>query len=281
MQTLITDPTAAMITVLVVGLCVGSFLNVVIHRLPKMMERDWQRECAELRGATPPAAEAYNLWHPRSACPACGHRITAAENIPVVSWLVLRAKCSACGKPISARYPVVELAAALLGAYAIWHFGPTWRGVAACALLWTLLVLALIDADTLLLPDSVTLPLLWGGLFANLFGVFVPIADAVIGAIAGYLALWAVYWLFRLLFRKEGMGYGDFKLLAALGAWLGWKMILPIVVLSSVAGAVIGLVLIAFQGRDKAKPLPFGPYLAAGGAIALFAGPTLVELWLH
>ncbi len=281
MPLLPTDPLAATVLAAVVGLCVGSFLNVVIHRLPKMLEREWAANCADLRGEEPAPAEPYNLWRPRSACPACGHAIGALENVPVVSWLALRGRCSACKAPISSRYPLVEIAGGALAALAIWHFGPNAKGVAAAILLWTLLALALIDADTKLLPDDLTLPLLWAGLVANLQGLFVPLAEAVIGAIAGYLVLWTVYWLFKLIRGKEGMGYGDFKLLAALGAWLGWKMLPPIILLSSVAGAVIGIVLIVFRGRDSQLTLPFGPYLAAGGAIALFAGPALLKLWLH
>jgi len=281
MPVLLTDPLAATVVALVVGLCVGSFLNVVVHRLPKMLERDWRAQCAELAGETPAPAAVYNLWTPRSACPGCGHRIGALENIPVVSWLALRGRCSACKTAISPRYPLVELAGGLLAAYAIWHFGPTAKGVAACILLWTLVALAVIDADTQLLPDNLTLPLVWAGLVANIGGLFVPLAEAVIGAIAGYLVLWTVYWLFRLIRGKEGMGYGDFKLLAALGAWLGWKMLPVIILLSSVAGAAIGILLIAFQGRDKATPLPFGPYLAIAGALALFAGPALLALYMH
>ncbi|MEP7061200.1 MAG: A24 family peptidase [Betaproteobacteria bacterium] len=281
MPALLLDPLAATITALIVGLCVGSFLNVVIHRLPKMLDRGWQEQCAELRGDTLPPAEVYNLWRPRSACPGCGHVIGPLENIPVVSWLLLRGKCKACKTPISARYPIVELAGGLLAAYAIWHFGPDWKGVAACLFLWTLIALTFIDADTQLLPDDLTLPLLWGGLIANLWGLFVPITDAVVGAIAGYLALWTVYWMFKLIRGKEGMGYGDFKLLAALGAWLGWKMLPLVILMSSVVGAAIGLTLIAFRHRDQATPLPFGPYLAIAGAIALFAGPTLLGIWLH
>jgi leader peptidase (prepilin peptidase)/N-methyltransferase len=281
MPVLLTDPLAATVVALLVGLCVGSFLNVVVHRLPKMLERDWRAQCAELAGEAPPAADAYNLWTPRSACPGCGHRIGALENIPVVSWLALRGRCSACKAAISPRYPLVELAGGLLAAYAIWHFGPTAKGLAACVLLWTLVALAVIDADNQLLPDNLTLPLLWAGLIANLAGLFVPLADAVIGAVAGYLVLWIVYWLFRLIRGKEGMGYGDFKLLAALGAWLGWKMLPVIILLSSVAGAAIGILLIAFQGRDKATPLPFGPYLAIAGALALFAGPALLALYVR
>jgi leader peptidase (prepilin peptidase)/N-methyltransferase len=262
---------------LVVGLCVGSFLNVVIHRLPKMLERGWRAQCAELAGETPAAEPAYNLVLPRSACPSCGHRIGAHENVPIVSWLALRGKCSACGARIPARYPLVELTGGLLAAYAVWRFGLTWKGGAACVFLWMLTALTVIDFDTQLLPDDLTLPLLWAGLIANLFELFVPLETAVIGAAAGYLSLWLVYWIFRLVRGKEGMGYGDFKLLAALGAWLGWSMLPIIVLLSSVVGAAIGLTLIVFKGRDHNVPLAFGPYLAIAGAIALFFGPQLLR----
>jgi len=268
---------ASIALALVVGLCVGSFLNVVIHRLPKMLERGWRAQCAELAGETPPAEPAYNLVVPRSACPSCGHRIGAHENVPIVSWLALRGKCSACGARISARYPIVELAGGLLAAYAVWRFGLTWKGMAACVFLWMLTALTVIDFDTQLLPDDLTLPLLWAGLVANLFELFVPLQTAVIGAAAGYLSLWLVYWIFRLVRGKEGMGYGDFKLLAALGAWLGWSMLPIIVLLSSVVGAAIGLSLIVFRGRDHNVPLAFGPYLAIAGAIALFFGQQLLR----
>jgi leader peptidase (prepilin peptidase)/N-methyltransferase len=265
---------------LVVGLCVGSFLNVVVHRLPKMLERAWREDCLEHEGKDVPDVPAYNLVVPRSACPSCGHRIGALENIPVVSWLALRGRCRACSARISPRYPIVEVAGGLLAVAAIAAFGPTPKGLAACVMLWTLLALALIDADTQYLPDDLTLPLLWAGLIANLFGLFAPLASAVIGAVAGYLSLWVVYWAFKLIRGKEGMGYGDFKLLAAIGAWLGWKMLPLVILLSSVAGAIIGIALIAFRGRDHTVPLPFGPYLAIAGAIALFAGPSLVRLWM-
>jgi len=278
---LLVNPYAAVAIALVVGLCVGSFLNVVVHRLPRMMERDWRAQCAELRGESPPEenAPAYNLAVPRSACPECGRRIGALENIPVVSWLALRGACRGCGKPISMRYPLVEMLGGLLAAYAIWRFGVSWKGAAACVLLWTLIALTFIDFDTQLLPDSLTLPLVWAGLVANLAGLFVPLADAVIGAVAGYLTLWIVYWLFRLIRGKEGMGHGDFKLLAALGAWLGWQMLPLIVLLSSVVGAAIGITLMVFKGRDHNVPLAFGPYPAIAGAIALFFGPPLIKGW--
>jgi len=278
---ILASPVAIVALALVVGLCIGSFLNVVVHRLPRMMERDWRAQCAELRGESAPDENppAYNLAVPRSACPECGHRIGALENIPVVSWLALRGACSACRKPISVRYPLVEALGGLLAAYAIWRFGLSWKGVAACVMLWTLIALTFIDFDTQLLPDSLTLPLVWAGLIANLFGLFVPLADAVIGAIAGYLALWIVYWLFRLIRGKEGMGHGDFKLLGALGAWLGWQMLPLIVLLSSVVGAAIGITLMVFKGRDHNVPLAFGPYLAIAGGIALFFGPAIVKGW--
>lgn len=274
------EPATAMVVAAVLGLLVGSFINVVIHRLPRMLERGWQAQCAELRGEVPPAAPAYNLVVPRSACPACGHGIGALENVPVLSWLALRGRCSACGTAISIRYPIVELIAGTLAALSIWHFGPTWQGLAACGLLWTLLALTFIDLDSQLLPDDLTLPLLWAGLLINLFGVFVPLREAVIGAVAGYVALWSVYWAFKLIRGKEGMGYGDFKLLAALGAWMGWKALPAIVLLSSAVGAVIGISLVLVKHRDHQQPLPFGPYLAVAGAIALFAGRPLIALYL-
>jgi leader peptidase (prepilin peptidase)/N-methyltransferase len=274
------DPAVATAAAAVLGLLVGSFLNVVIHRLPKMLERGWAQQCAELRGEDAAPAPAYNLVVPRSACPSCGRRIGALENVPVLSWLALRGRCRGCGTRISARYPAIELLAGILAALAIWRFGPTWQGLAACGLLWALVALTFIDADTQLLPDDITLPLLWAGLAANLAGLFVPLAEAVIGAIAGYLSLWTVYWAFRLIRGKEGMGYGDFKLLAALGAWLGWKVLPGIVLLSSAVGALVGIGLIVLRRHDRAAPLPYGPYLAVAGAIALFAGPALVRLYL-
>jgi len=273
------EPAVAMVLAAVVGLCVGSFINVVVHRLPRMLEHGWQDQCAELRGEAPEHRPRYNLMVPRSACPACGHKITAGENIPVVSWLLLRGKCSGCGAAISARYPLVELLGGLTAVCAIAKFGPTWQGLAATAFLWTLLALTFIDFDTQLLPDDLTLPLLWGGLLANTFGLFAPLRDAVIGAIAGYLALWSIYWLFKLIRGKEGMGYGDFKLLAALGAWLGWK-VLPLIILgSSVVGAAIGITLVVIKGRDHNVPLAFGPYLAIAGMLALFFGQPIMKLY--
>ena len=271
------DPVLATVVAAVAGLCVGSFLNVVIHRLPKMLERGWDAQCAELRGETPAPAPAYNLVVPRSACPACGIPITALQNIPVLSWLVLRGKCAGCKAPISGRYPMVEILGGVLAVCAIWRFGATPQGVAACVLLWSLLALTMIDFDTQLLPDGITLPLLWAGLIVNLWNTFAPLQDAVIGAAAGYLSLWMVYWAFKLIRGKEGMGYGDFKLLGALGAWLGWQLLPVIVFLSSIVGAAIGMGLILFKGRDHSVPMAFGPFLAIAGAMALFFGPALVK----
>lgn len=264
-----------------IGLMVGSFLNVVIHRLPKMMECSWQQQCAELRGEPAPELAPYTLVAPRSACPNCQHTLRAWENIPVVSYLMLRGKCSACRAPISPRYPIIEAVTALLSAYAAWHFGYGLAAVGACALIWAQIALTAIDLDTQLLPDDITLPLIWAGLLLNLNGAFVPLPDALIGAVAGYLALWSVYWLFKLLTGKEGMGYGDFKLLAALGAWLGWQMLPLIIILSSLVGAVVGILLIVATKHGRNVPIPFGPYLAGGGLIALFWGQPLIQGYLH
>ena len=262
------------------GLLVGSFLNVLIHRLPKMMEREWHAQCAELRGETPVEADRYNLAVPRSACPACGHRITALENIPILSWLWLRGRCSACGTGISVRYPLVELLTGLLSAAVAWKWGMSPQTLGALLLVWTLIALAFIDLDTTLLPDDLTLPLVWLGLLFNLGGHFVSLSDAVIGAVAGYLVLWSVYWGFKFLTGKDGMGFGDFKLLAALGAWLGWQMLPVILLLSSVVGAVVGVAMIALVKHDRHMPIPFGPYLAGGGLAALFFGADLTQAYL-
>lgn len=280
MISLLDDPVTLCATLAALGLLVGSFLNVVIHRLPKMMERDWLAQCAELRGEAAAEGETFNLSTPRSRCPHCGHQITALENIPVLSYLFLQGKCRGCHAPIALRYPLIELGAALLSGYAAWHFGPGWQAVGAALLLWTLLALAMIDMDTQLLPDSLTLPLLWLGLLFNLEGHFASLPEAVVGAMAGYLSLWSVYWLFKLATGKEGMGYGDFKLLAALGAWMGWALLPSIILLSSLVGALVGISLMVLARHGRNIPIPFGPYLAAAGGIALFWGKDLNRLYL-
>lgn len=264
----------------VLGLLVGSFLNVVIHRLPKIMERDWGVQCAALRGEDAPPAAAYNLMVPRSACPSCGHLIGALENIPVLSYVWLRGKCAGCSAHISLRYPLVELLTGLLSAFAAWHFGFGWAAAGALLLVWALVALTFIDFDTQLLPDDITLPLLWLGLLFNLGSVFVPLDQAVVGAMMGYMVLWSIYWLFKLVTGKEGMGYGDFKLLAAIGAWLGWKMLPLVILLSSFIGALVGIVLIVLAQRGRSVPIPFGPYLAGGGLVALFWGQPILQAYL-
>jgi leader peptidase (prepilin peptidase)/N-methyltransferase len=264
----------------VLGLCVGSFLNVVIHRLPKIMEQEWHGQCAELRGEPASVTEKLSLSSPRSRCPKCGHKISALENIPVLSYLLLRGKCAGCSTPISPRYPIIEIFTALASAYAAWHFGPTIQTVGALLLIWSLIALTAIDFDTQLLPDSITLPLLWLGLAFNITNAYTDISTAVIGAMVGYLSLWLVFWGFKLATGKEGMGYGDFKLLAALGAWLGWQMLPAIILLSSVVGAVVGISLILFARHGRNIPIPFGPYLAAAGCIALFWGQAITQSYL-
>ena len=265
----------------VLGLMIGSFLNVVIYRLPAMMEAAWQQEAREILGqpAAPPE-QPFNLLVPRSRCPKCGHAIAAHENVPVLSWLLLRGKCSQCGTAIPMRYPGVELATGIASAALALHFGyGPWLAATLLAT-WFLIAMAMIDYDTTLLPDQLTLPLLWGGLLAALMGISpVTLDQAVIGAMAGYLSLWSVYWLFKLVTGKEGMGYGDFKLLAALGAWLGWQMLPLVILLSSVVGAVLGGLLIAF-GRGRAQPMPFGPFLASAGWVALLWGRDIIDAYL-
>ncbi|HKB60756.1 MAG TPA: A24 family peptidase [Gallionellaceae bacterium] len=265
----------------VLGLMVGSFLNVVIHRLPVMLEREWQAQCAELSGKPLEAQPRYNLMVPGSACPHCGHKITALENIPVISYLLLRGKCRGCGAAISARYPIVEALTGVLSAAAAWHFGFGMPALGSLLLLWALIALTFIDVDTQLLPDAITLPLLWLGLMFAFGGAFTDLRSAVIGAIAGYLALWSVYWLFKLATGKEGMGYGDFKLLAALGAWLGWQMLPLIILLSAVVGAVVGIGLMVAARHGRNVPIPFGPYLAGGGLIALTWGHDITRSYLQ
>jgi leader peptidase (prepilin peptidase)/N-methyltransferase len=268
---------AATLAAALFGLLIGSFLNVVVYRLPVMAQRELDNYIAHEAGKELPHPDRFNLMVPRSACPHCGHQITALENIPIVSWLFLRGKCSACKAPISPRYPVVEAVTGLLSAVLIWHFGSGWLGLASLVFAYFLISMTLIDYDTKTLPDDLTYPLLWLGLLINLDGTIVPLRDAVIGAMAGYVSLWAVYWLFKLATGKEGMGYGDFKLLAALGAWMGWTMLPTIIILSSVVGAIVGIGLIVFARRDRNNPIPFGPYLAAAGMIALLYGTPLTR----
>ncbi len=288
---------------LVLGLCIGSFLNVVIHRLPRMMEREWlagvpeileesreladreraRRLAAEVRAvAAPLAADAVGLVRPRSRCPACGHGIRAWENVPLVSWLALRGKCAACGVRISARYPLVEALGGLGAAWCAWRFGFSLAALAAALFVWTTIALAFIDQATGYLPDDLTLPLLWAGLLANALGAFVPLQDAVLGAVAGYLSLWAVYWAFKLATGKEGMGYGDFKMNAAVGAFLGWQMLPLVILLSSLVGVVFGLaqMLAARRGWDAGFRFHFGPYLAIAGIVAMFWGEAIVRWYL-
>jgi leader peptidase (prepilin peptidase)/N-methyltransferase len=284
-DTLADSPAAFIALVFVLGLLVGSFLNVVIHRVPVMLERMWRRECLALEGKEAPAEEPYDLIRPRSACPGCKAQITALQNIPVVSYLALRGKCARCARPIGVRYPVVELATAILSALVAWKFGYGWTTVAALVLTWFLVGMAVIDMDTQLLPDGMTLPLLWMGLLLPLLlpaGERLPVdlRTAVIGAAAGYLSLWSVYHLFKLLTGKEGMGYGDFKLLAALGAWLGWQMLLPLIIGAAGVGAMVGITSVVLGKRGKGIPMAFGPYLAAAGWIMLMWGPGLVERYL-
>ncbi len=274
------DPAVFALAAGLLGLMVGSFLNVVIHRLPIMMERDWAAQCAELKGEAAPAFEPLSLARPRSRCSHCGHSITALENIPLVSWLLLRGRCKSCAAPISLRYPLIEALTGLLFALAAWHFGFTAAGLGALVFVAALLALTAIDFDTQLLPDDITLPLLWIGLALNAFNVYTDLKSAVIGAMAGYLSLWGVYWLFKLFTGKEGMGYGDFKLLAALGAWLGWQMLPLTILLSSLVGAVVGISLMTFARHGRNVPIPFGPYLAAAGAIALVWGKPLTRAYL-
>jgi leader peptidase (prepilin peptidase) / N-methyltransferase len=289
--------------IFVIGLVVGSFLNVVIHRVPIMLDREWKTQAEQILqaqgdaasssapssagGADAIASGAYNLFVPRSACPKCGALITAWQNVPVVSYLLLKGKCANCGVKISARYPIIELITAILSALVAWKFGFNWYTGAALALTWTLVALSAIDIDHQLLPDNITLPLVWVGLLLSLaptiqaVGLPVDTRSSILGAVAGYLSLWSVYQLFKLVTGKEGMGYGDFKLFAALGAWLGWQMLPLIILLSAFTGAVVGIAMIALRGRDRNIPIPFGPYLAAAGWIALMWGDELVGSYLR
>ena len=264
----------------IVGLMVGSFLNVVICRLPKIMESNWKDQCAELEGKTPEKRPAFNLIFPRSRCDSCGHAISSVENIPVLSYLFLKGKCRHCGSRIAPRTALVEAATGVMSGFAAWHFGFGMAALGALLVIWSMVALTFIDIDTQLLPDSITLPLLWAGLLFNLEGGFTSLASAVLGAAFGYLSLWSIYWLFKIATRKEGMGYGDFKLLAAIGAWLGAAQLPLVILLSSVVGAISGIAMIVFAKLGRSTPIPFGPYLAGGGLIALFWGREIARLYL-
>lgn len=268
--------------VLVIGLLVGSFLNVVVYRLPIMMQRDWQAQAREaLELPAEGAKQSFNLFLPNSTCPSCKHEIRPWENIPVVSYLALRGKCSSCKTAISKRYPLVELACGALSFFIAWHFGFTWQTGLMLLLTWGLLAMSLIDADHQLLPDVLVLPLLWLGLIANYFGLFTSLGDALWGAVAGYLSLWTVFWLFKLITGKEGVGYGDFKLLAMLGAWGGWQILPLTILLSSLVGAVLGVIMLRMRNAETSTPIPFGPYLAIAGWIALIWGDQITSTYLQ
>jgi leader peptidase (prepilin peptidase) / N-methyltransferase len=274
------EPAIFVIFSIIFGLMVGSFLNVVIHRLPKMMEREWHANCLELQGKESPEQTKYTIVTPRSACPKCDHQITALENIPIVSYLILGGKCSGCKTKISIRYPLIEaLTGALIGLVA-YKFGYTYTTLFAFVYVFALVTLTFIDFDTQLLPDDITLPLLWLGLLFNLNTGFTDLKSAVLGAMLGYLILWSVYWLFKLVTGKEGMGYGDFKLLGAIGAWFGWQLLPAVILLSSVVGAVIGIGMMMFRGKTGSTAIPFGPFLALGGIAALFCGQQLASFYL-
>jgi leader peptidase (prepilin peptidase) / N-methyltransferase len=272
-------------TVVVLGLVMGSFLNVVIHRLPVILKNSWSRQCRELLepehvedgAATPP----FNLLSPASHCPACGHRIRAYENIPVASYMFLRGRCAACHARIPLRYPLVEIATAILSVVTAMHFGYTQQTVAALTFSWVIIPLCVIDYDVQLLPDCITLPLLWAGLALSLAGIFIDSHSSIIGAMSGYLCLWAIYHLFKLVTGREGMGYGDFKLLAAIGAWVGWQALPVVILFSSVVGATAGIFLILVKGRQRSQPIPFGPFLASAGWITLLWGQDILDLYLH
>lgn len=271
---------ALLATVFVLGLLVGSFLNVVIYRLPVMMQNAWVREAAEMQGEPEPQQPLFNLIKPDSTCPSCGHLIRAWENIPVVSYLALGGKCSQCKTSISPRYPIVELTAGLLSLAVAWQFGGTLQTIALLVFFWALIALTMIDVDHQLLPDTITLPLLWLGLLLNIGETFIPLEQAVVGAVAGYLSLWSIYWAFKLLTGKEGMGYGDFKLFAAFGAWFGWAALPLIILLSSLVGAIVGIAMIALMGRDRQIPIPFGPYLCGAALVYVFWGSAITVWYL-
>jgi len=277
------NPGTFFLSVTVLGLIIGSFLNVVVHRLPVMMERDWREQCRDfVIGGNPPPEpdERYDLVSPGSRCPSCGHPIRPLQNVPVVSYMMLRGRCAACGWRIPLRYPAVELLTGLMSLAVAWKFGFSVQTLAVLLFTWSLIALSFIDLDTQLLPDSITLPMLWAGLAFNLFAVVVPLWDAVVGAICGYGILWIIYQAFRLLTGKEGMGFGDFKLLAMLGAWAGWQSLPLTILLSSVLGAIVGVSLMAFKGQSREVPIPFGPYLALAGWVSLIWGDRIIAIYL-
>jgi len=277
------NPTLLYGTTALFALAVGSFLNVVIYRLPKMLEEDWRRECAALTGKEESGSQQphLSLAYPSSHCPHCGHKIQAHENIPLLSYLLLRGRCSACDAPIGLRYPLVEAVTAVLSVLVVWHFGLAWESAAALVLTWSLIALATIDLDTRLLPDAITMPLLWLGLLLSLGDRFTDSSSAILGAVLGYLSLWSVFHLFRLLTGKEGMGFGDFKLFALFGAWLGWQYLLQIILFAACTGALMGVALILLRGRDSQVPIPFGPFLAAAGWISLMWGGAINRAYLQ
>jgi len=277
------NPLAFFIYIGLLGLIVGSFLNVIIHRLPIIMERDWHDQCLEFLKQQEEKLSEHSpltLSKPRSRCPHCNHQIKAIENIPVISYLFLRGHCSSCNAPISIRYPLIEMTTCLLSLTVAWRFGISSQTAAALLLTWALITLSMIDFDHKLLPDSITLPFIWLGLLLSLWDIFTTPASAIIGATAGYLSLWSVFQLFKLITGKEGMGFGDFKLLALFGAWLGWQYLPQIIMLSSLVGAVIGIALVALRGRDRNVSIPFGPYLAIAGWISLLWGDRINQAYL-
>lgn len=282
LETILSTPSLLYLVVIFVSLCVGSFLNVVILRLPKMMKQEWRCQCEEFLEVPEgdrKSDERITLSKPASTCPSCGYKIRAWENIPVISWLMLGGKCSSCKTRISPRYPIIEALTALFSVVTVYLLGPSESALWALLMVWALVALTMIDFDTQLLPDGITLPLMWLGLVLNYFGVLTDFGSAFWGAVAGYLSLWSVYWLFKLATGKEGMGHGDFKLLAALGAWLGWQLLPAVILLSSLVGAIVGISLMVFRKHGREVPIPFGPYLAAAGLLSLWFGPEIQAMW--
>ena len=282
LETILSTPWLLYLVVIFVSLCVGSFLNVVILRLPKMMKQEWRCQCEEFLEIAENERkpdERITLSKPASTCPSCGHKIRAWENIPVISWLMLGGKCSSCKTRISPRYPIIEALTAIFSVVTVYLLGPSETALWALLMVWALVALTVIDFDTQLLPDGITLPLMWLGLVLNYFGMLTDFSSAFWGAVAGYLSLWSVYWLFKLATGKEGMGHGDFKLLAALGAWLGWQLLPAVILLSSLVGAIVGISLMVFRKHGREVPIPFGPYLAAAGLLSLWFGPEIQAIW--